>query len=129
MPECDFNKVTNFIEITLWDGCSPANLLHVFRAPFPRDTSECLLQVSNLFEALILSGIRFQILASKFAIDSLQIQADLLQSNLTEITLRHGCSTANLLHIFRTPFPRNTSECLLLVSKVFEALVFSGIRF
>ena len=129
MPECDFNKVTKFIEITLWDGCSPENLLHVFRTPFPRNTSECLLQVSNLFEALILSRIRFQILAPKFAIDSLQIQADLLQSNLTEITFWHGCSPANLLHIFRTPFPRNTSECLLLVSKVFEALVFSGIRF
>ena len=26
----------------------------------------------------------------------------------------HGCSTVNLLHIFRTPFPRNTSGGLLL---------------
>ena len=34
--------------------------------------------------------------------------------NFLEITLRHGCSPANLLHIFRTPFPRNTSGCLLL---------------
>ena len=24
----------NFIEITLWHGCSPVNLLHIFRAPF-----------------------------------------------------------------------------------------------
>ena len=32
-----------------------------------------------------------------------------------EITLRHGCSTVNLLHIFRTPsFTKNTSEWLLL---------------
>ena len=37
-----------------------------------------------------------------------------LQSNLIEITLRHGCSPVNLLHIFRTPFPRNTSWWLLL---------------
>ena len=28
--------------------------------------------------------------------------------------LRHGCSPINLLHIFRTPFPRNTSGRLLL---------------
>ena len=31
-----------------------------------------------------------------------------------EITLRHGCSPVNLLHIFRTPFTRNTSGWLLL---------------
>ena len=29
-------------------------------------------------------------------------------------TLRHGCSPVNLLHIFRTPFPRNTCGWLLL---------------
>ena len=37
-----------------------------------------------------------------------------LLCNLIEITLRHGCSPVNLLHIFRTPFPRNTSGWLLL---------------
>ena len=31
-----------------------------------------------------------------------------------ETTLRHRCSPANLLHIFRTTFPKNTSEWLLL---------------
>ena len=25
------------------------------------------------------------------------------------LALRHGCSPVNLLHIFRTPFPKNTS--------------------
>ena len=39
-----------------------------------------------------------------------------LQSNFIEIALRHGCSPVNLLHIFRTPFPRNTSGWLLLNS-------------
>ena len=37
MPKCDFNKValqSNFIEIALWHGCSPVNLLHIFRTPF-----------------------------------------------------------------------------------------------
>ena len=37
-----------------------------------------------------------------------------LQSNFIEITLRHGCSTVNLLHIFRTPFLKNTFGWLLL---------------
>ena len=33
-----------------------------------------------------------------------------LQSNFIEITFRHGCSSVSLLHIFRTPFPKNTSS-------------------
>ena len=36
-----------------------------------------------------------------------------LQSNFIEITLRHGCSFVNLLHIFRIPFTKNTSGWLL----------------
>ena len=40
-----------------------------------------------------------------------------LQSNIIEIALRHGCSPVNLLHIFRTPFLRNTSERILLTFK------------
>ena len=38
-----------------------------------------------------------------------------LQSNFIQIALRHGCSPINLLHISRTPFPKNTSGWLLLV--------------
>ena len=37
-----------------------------------------------------------------------------LLCNFIEIALRHGCSPVNLLHIFRTLFPRNTSGWLLL---------------
>ena len=39
-----------------------------------------------------------------------------LLCNFIEIALRYGCSPVNLLHIFRTPFPRNTSGWLLLLS-------------
>ena len=35
-------------------------------------------------------------------------------SKFIEITLQHECSPVNLLHIFRTHFPKNTSEWLLL---------------
>ena len=37
-----------------------------------------------------------------------------LLCNFIEIGLRHICSPVNLLHIFRTPLPRNTSVWLLL---------------
>ena len=33
----------NFIEITLWHGCSPVNLLHIFRAVFLKNFSRRLL--------------------------------------------------------------------------------------
>ena len=36
-----------------------------------------------------------------------------LLSNFIEITLQHECSAVNLLHIFRTPFFKNTSGGLL----------------
>ena len=37
-----------------------------------------------------------------------------LQSNFIEIAPWHRCYPVNLLHIFRTPFPKNTSGRLLL---------------
>ena len=39
------------------------------------------------------------------------------QSSFIKITLQHGCSPVNLLHIFRTPFPKDTSGGLLLQLK------------
>ena len=44
----------------------------------------------------------------------LQSKATAKQSNFIEITLWHRCSPVNLLHIFRTPITKNTSESLLL---------------
>ena len=37
-----------------------------------------------------------------------------LQSNFIRIILRHGCALVNLLHIFITPSPKNSSEGMLL---------------
>ena len=42
-----------------------------------------------------------------------------MQNNFIEITLRYGCSPVNLLQIFRTPFPKNTSGGLLLNANQF----------
>ena len=38
-----------------------------------------------------------------------------LLCNFIDFALQHGCSFVNLLHIFRTPFPRNFSGWLLLL--------------
>ena len=48
-----------------------------------------------------------------------------LQSNFVEITVRHGFSPVNLLHIFRIPFTRNTSGWLLRY-RVRTHLVYTG---
>ena len=57
MPKCDFNRVTlqlcNFIETALRHGCSPTNLLHIFRTPFPRNTSRWLLLNVGVTQKLI----------------------------------------------------------------------------
>ena len=37
--------------------------------------------------------------------------------------LRHGCSPVNFLHIFTRPFPRNTSDCLLVYNVLTNALL------
>ena len=39
MSKYDFSKLrSNFIEIKLWHGYSPVNLLHIFRTPFHNNT-------------------------------------------------------------------------------------------
>ena len=43
MMKCDFNKVEIALEITLRHGCSPVNLLHIFRTTFLKNTSGWLL--------------------------------------------------------------------------------------
>ena len=43
-----------------------------------------------------------------------------LLCNFIEITLRYGCSPVDLLHIFRTPFPKNTSDGLFLIFHIFK---------
>ena len=57
MPKCDFNKVAlhcNFIEITLRRGCSPVNVLHMFRIPFLKNTSgRLLLNVCRRHESFL----------------------------------------------------------------------------
>ena len=52
-----------------------------------------------------------------------------LLCNFIEITLRHGCSTVNLLHIFRTHFLKKTSVWLHLESeKIYGGFKFCGLN-
>ena len=45
----------NFIEIKLWHGCSPLNLLHFFRTPFSKNTYEGpLLEILNIISKFYL---------------------------------------------------------------------------
>ena len=44
MPKCDFNKVAIQVEIALRHERSPVNLLPILRTPFPKKSSEGLLQ-------------------------------------------------------------------------------------
>ena len=41
MLKCSFDKIVlaNFIEIAFWHGYSLVDLQHIFRTPFPRNTS------------------------------------------------------------------------------------------
>ena len=50
ISKCDFNKVanSNFFEIAVRHGSSPVNLLHIFRTPFPKNSSEGLLLETRL---------------------------------------------------------------------------------
>ena len=56
MPKCKFSKITklqsNFIEIRLRHGCSPINLLHIFRRTFPKNTSRWLLLMLSTLSAI-----------------------------------------------------------------------------
>ena len=45
-------------------------------------------------------------------------------SDFIETKLRHGFSLVNLLHIFRTPFPKNISGGLLLIRLSFSTDTF-----
>ena len=56
MPNCDFNKVARQLQISLWRGCFLVNLLHIFRTPVSKNTSE------GVFPYLLLLNFIFKII-------------------------------------------------------------------
>ena len=75
IPKCDFNKAaSNFIEITLRHGCSPINLLHIFRTSFPKSASgRLLLKVLTDTDTAVIWPCFWKTSYTKF---NLQIQID-----------------------------------------------------
>ena len=74
---------------------------------------ECNLNWTSLFWVLIVSHnslFYFYFLDMAFLME-------MLLSKFIEITLRHGCSPVNLLHVFRTLFSKNASGWLLLLQE------------
>ena len=62
IPKCDFNKVAlRLIEVTLRHGCSPVNLLHIFRTPLTKNTSGRMLlfMVKDFFYNFLRDLLRF----------------------------------------------------------------------
>ena len=57
--------------------------------------------------------------SSKFTRENLCRSVILIKllCNFFKITLQHACSPVNLLHIFRTLFPKNTSARLILTGR------------
>ena len=47
MPKCVFNKV----DLTLWHGCFPANLLYIFKTHFLKVA--CVVEIKLFFYGLI----------------------------------------------------------------------------
>ena len=74
------------------------------RAVFRKKFSENMQQIYR----------RTPMLNCDFSKVALQYLILLLHCNFMEITFRHEYSPVNLLHFFRTPFPKNTSGGLLL---------------
>ena len=57
---------SNFIEITLWHGCSPVNLLNLFRIPFSKNTDRGLLLdfiIKSAVLAILSTWYRIKILS------------------------------------------------------------------
>ena len=84
----------NFIEITLWHGCSPVNMLHIFRTPFPKNTSiELLLNESSRYKRnFSLSAFSLSISGQYFRSSRTEVSCkkDVLR-NFAKFTGKHLC--------------------------------------
>ena len=93
MSKCDFNKVA------LRHGCSPVNLLHIFRTLFLKNTSgRLLLSVAKVLNTPVLTIIQYYIIMN---IDSVSINILLSQTKPMSIVLTQRKSKSkNLMEIY-----------------------------
>ena len=80
----------NFIDITLRNGCSPENLLHIFRTPFTRNASGWL-----LLEPVQIAKIK------KDQGNLMQNDFNLTGSILKRIKEERGCAMNETLHLHK----------------------------
>ena len=100
---------SNFIEIAFRYGCSPVNLLHIFRTPFLKNCSKGLL--------LKFAKSNYQ-LAPSLSFHSQQIQKKSSKFGRLKVGTSHNHVSAYHEHRFHeTPFPLSTCDYHLLTLK------------
>ena len=96
MPKCVFDKLLcNFIEITLRHGCSPVNLLHIFRTP----------TLGSLLEGLYM---RFILVQNNDPVGNIDISA---------IFLKWRCLVNETKNIVEEPKKNKSAQLLLRVKR------------
>ena len=79
--------------------------------------------ISHLVLCVSIANFEHVIAGWVYCILDLLENYNAFQSNFIEITLRQGCSPVHLLHIFRTPFHKNTSGGLLLLKGIGDMII------
>ena len=102
----NYHKLTNV--------CNNINQIQTHNCHYSAHTAELISTISHfrssISEVLLEKGVLY--ICSKFTGE--HPCRSVISGNFIEITLWRGYSPVNLLHIFRTPFAKNTSERLLL---------------
>ena len=114
----------NFIEISLWYGCSPVNLLRIFGTTFPKNTSRQLL-LTYCWLVLILLFFCFVFLRVPFhfsAIMKLQIASYLYIFCFIFILASHGIIMLKIVFSVpeETKFEVDTTSIILSYSFHFK---------
>ena len=117
---------SNFIEITIGHGYSPVNLQHIFRAPFPKNTSGgLLLNVRDVVLVSLFRSSHKRVLKNFSKFTAKHLRRSLLFNKvaglnfifrpaiLFKMKLRHRCFPVNFEKSLRAPFLQNTSGRLL----------------
>ena len=113
----------NIIEITHWHGCSPVNLLHIFKAPFPKNTSRRLLLTAVHTKPFSShKGSRSHVLQNRHSWKFCGIHrktlvlesvfntvTDLQDCNFIKKRLQHMCFPVNIATFVRIIFLKNAS--------------------
>ena len=131
MFPCEFCEISknNFFTVHVWATASK-HLKAGSRGLF----SQVLSKMFRSSPTDVFLGKAVLKICSKFTVEHAcrSVISMKLLFNFVKITLTHVCSPVNLLHIFRTPFYKNTgrgllldvSQCLRYASAMFESVPF-----